>query len=123
MSERRAVYLNDWAGSGEEGMLSDFGITAEALAGASVIVASYTYEDYSGGAYVLFERDGKLFEVHGSHCSCYGLSESSYSGDTSTQWDPEEADRDAIIHRLVNGTWGEEDKIKDAVLAALQVTA
>ena len=28
---------------------------------------------YSGYAFVLFEEGGKLYEVHGSHCSCYGL--------------------------------------------------
>ena len=111
-------YLHDWAESGEAGMLEDFGIGKDALDGAEVLVASYTYEDYSGSAYVLFRRDGKLFEVHGGHCSCHGLSEESYSGGP-TQWQPEEADADSIRHRIVNGTWGEEDRIQEAVLAAL----
>lgn len=38
-----------------------------------IIFASYTYEDYSGDAILLWERDGKLYEVTGSHCSCNGL--------------------------------------------------
>jgi hypothetical protein len=48
---------------------------------AEVLVAVYEYEDYSGSACVLFKRDGKLFEVDGGHCSCYGL---------EGQWDPTE---------------------------------
>lgn len=112
-------YLNDWAESGREGMLADFGIGEDALAGAEVLVASYTYEDYSGDAYVLFKRDGKLWEVHGSHCSCYGLSESDYCGDYTTQWQPEETTREAVLHRLDNGVWGEEGKVADVVRTAL----
>lgn len=118
-----AMYLHDWAGSGEAGLLSDFGIDKSQIDGATILVASYTYEDCSGSAYVLFERDGKLFEVHGSHCSCYGLSESSYSGDTTTQWEPEETFAAAIQHRIDNGTFWESDEIKSAVAAALPKAA
>lgn len=47
-----------------------------------ILYADYTYEDYSGDAYVLgFDKEqNKFFEVHGSHCSCYAL---------EGQWDPE----------------------------------
>lgn len=40
-----------------------------------LLYADYTYEDYSGDAYVLgYDKEKKqFFEVHGSHCSCYGL--------------------------------------------------
>lgn len=40
-----------------------------------ILYAEYTYEDYSGDAYVLgFDKEkNQFFEVHGSHCSCYGL--------------------------------------------------
>lgn len=37
------------------------------------LFASYGTDNYSGDAYVLFEKEGKLYEVTGSHCSCYGL--------------------------------------------------
>lgn len=117
------IYLHDWAERGEDGMLADFGITRETIAGATIIIASYTYEDYSGSAFVLFQKEGKLFEVHGSHCSCYGLSEGDYSGGATTQWQPEETSAEAVRHRLTIGTWGEEDKIKDAILAALDALA
>jgi len=121
MSDTAAVYLNDWAESGQAGMLEDFGIGPDALKGAEVLVASYTYEDWSGDAYVLFKRDGKLWEVHGGHCSCYGLSEGSYYGDeaSQTQWQPEETSAEAILHRIEKGTWGEEAKVADIVRTAL----
>ena len=47
-----------------------------------LLYADYTYEDYSGDAYVLgYNKENKqFFEVHGSHCSCYGL---------EGQWDEE----------------------------------
>lgn len=96
------VYIEDWAESGREGMLSDFGIDEAMLAGAEILLASYSYENYEGEAFVLFKRDGKLFEVHGNHCSCYGLSEQDYSGSTTSQWDPEETSVEALRKRFVD---------------------
>lgn len=107
-----SVYLHDW--SSQEDMIRDFNITAEDLANAEILVASYSYEDYSGSAYVLFRRNGHLYEVHGSHCSCYGLSE--YG---TTQWQPEETTAEAILHRLNEGTWGKESEIADHIRKAL----
>lgn len=85
-----STYLNDWEETKLDGLKGDFGITDSDLDGVSIILASYLYEDYSGSAYVLFERDGKLWIVEGGHCSCYGLSDSDYSGNETTQWQPEE---------------------------------
>lgn len=100
------IFLHDWAKGGLARMLADFGISEQELLGAEVLLASYTYEDYSGSAFVLFARDGKLYEVHGSHCSCYGLSESSYSGDSRSQWDPEETSVEALRFRTRNPEYG-----------------
>jgi len=69
----------------------------EAWSPINILLASYGYEDYSGGAFVLFERDGKLYEVHGSHCSCFGL---------EGQFEPEETTLESLEHRLVNGKLG-----------------
>ena len=55
-----------------------------------ILLASYDNEDYEGAAYVLFERGGKLWEVNGSHCSCYGL---------EGQWDPEETSWEFLANR------------------------
>lgn len=55
-----------------------------------ILLASYATGSYDGDAFVLFERDGKLYEVHGSHCSCHGL---------EGQWDPEETNWPALHMR------------------------
>lgn len=39
----------------------------------NILFASYGTGHYSGDAYVLFEKNDELYEVMGSHCSCYGL--------------------------------------------------
>ena len=57
-----------------------------------ILFAWYDCADYSGSALVVYERDGKLFEVNGSHCSCYGLEE---------QWKPEETSAEALGMRCV----------------------
>ena len=68
------------------------------------MLASYTYENYSGDAFVLFRKNGKLYEVNGSHCSCYGLGEESIGGSES-QWQPEETTIESLKHRLKNGNF------------------
>lgn len=67
-----------------------------------VLYASYSREDYEGSAVVLFLREGKLYEVYGSHCSCYGLED---------QWEPEEASIMEIIRRF--GSYANSDELLD----------
>jgi len=66
----------------------------------NILFASYGTDNYSGDAFVLFEKDGKLYEVNGSHCSCYGL---------EGQFEPEETTLEAIEMRLTKGTMGFDD--------------
>ncbi len=66
--------------------------------GFEILLASYTYENYSGDAFVLARKDGKLYEVNGGHCSCYGL---------GGQWDPEETTVEALRHRVEEGKLGD----------------
>lgn len=66
----------------------------------NILFASYSAANYTGDAWVLFEQNGQLFEVNGSHCSCYGL---------EGQWEPEETNLEVLEHRLLNGTFGEDD--------------
>lgn len=84
--------LFDDAGS----VVTEFGAPADALEGAEVLIASYSYEDYSGYAYVLYRKDGQFFETSGSHCSCYGL---------EGQWDPEATTPEEVVHRLQKGNY------------------
>jgi hypothetical protein len=66
----------------------------------NIFLASYGTPDYEGYAFVLFEHDGKLYEVNGSHCSCYEL---------EGQWDPELTSVEELRHRLDNGNLGADD--------------
>ncbi len=58
-----------------------------------ILFASYGGGPYEGDAHVIYEKDGKLYEAHGSHCSCYGL---------EGQWSPEETSWEAINLRPRN---------------------
>lgn len=69
-----------------------------------VLLASYSNEDYSGDAFVLFRKGDKLYEVNGGHCSCYGL---------EGQWEPEETNVEALRHRLEEGHLGYYDAWSD----------
>lgn len=62
---------------------------------AKILLAWY-YTDNDGSAFVLLERDGKLYEVNGSHCSCYGL---------EGQFEPEKTSIKALEHRETYGTY------------------
>lgn len=73
-----------------EDVIREYHAPADALTGANVLLAWYGYGDYDGSSFVLFEKDGKLFEVNGSHCSCNGLED---------QWEPEETSWEALAIR------------------------
>lgn len=107
-----SIYLNDWSGEGYPAIARDFSGTrwsgskpeAEELQAQDnfpkpeeVLLASYAYECYEGDAFVLFVKNGKLFEVNGSHCSCYGL---------EGQWQPEETSISALRKRLTGDGYG-----------------
>lgn len=92
------MYLNGWETNGFDGMVEDFHATAEDVEGIEVLLASYEASGYEGDAFVLFQRDGALYEVHGSHCSCNGL---------EYQWRPEETTVHALRHLLDKGNLGQ----------------
>lgn len=112
--QQTGVFLHDWSESKMNGMIADFAdinyvdnkeervkqLKETTFAGVNVLLASYNYECYSGDAFVLFEKDGKLYEVNGGHCSCYGL---------EGQWEPEETTVEALRHRMTEGRLGYSD--------------
>lgn len=67
------------------------------LFGAEILLAYYDVHGYEGYAFILYRKFGQLYEVHGSHCSCYGL---------EGQWDPEETTIASLRHRLKEGHFG-----------------
>lgn len=72
--------------------------------GIEILLASYSAANYSGEAFVLFRKDGKLYEVNASHCSCYGV---------EGQWEPEETNVAALRVRLDAGNLGSDSYAKN----------
>ena len=58
--------------------------------GAEILFAWYGIEFYEGHALVIYVHGGQMYEVHGSHCSCYGL---------ERQWRPEATDAELLRRR------------------------
>jgi len=108
------MFLNNWDSLDE--MKADFWdnygnkYNGE-LEGVNMLLASYGTPGCEGDAFVLFERDGKLFEVSGSHCSCYGL---------KGQWEPEETTIESLRHRLDHGNLGNEKYSENPFAAELR---
>lgn len=99
-------FLNRWSDenthwrNNEKGaahVFVDFQVTEEQQQGVEIILASYGGDYYEGDAFVLFRKDGKLYEVNGSHCSCYGLED---------QWEPEETTLRDLRFRMEQGHLG-----------------
>lgn len=74
----------------EQEMIENFQIGSQELIGVEIIHARYDTGGYEGDAHVIFRKEGKLYEVNGSHCSCYGL---------EGQWAPEETTLAALMAR------------------------
>lgn len=105
------VYFADWEDTGRKQMIEDFKLLEGTLEGVTILFAAYTYESYSGDAFVLCVKDGKLYEVNGGHCSCYGLEE---------QWELEETTPEAIRQRLDNKNYGIEAQFKPEIKDTLR---
>ena len=77
-------------------IINQYHAPKDALDGATVHLAWYGYGDYCGRSLVVFEKDGQLYEVNGSHCSCNGLEE---------QWEPETTNWEALANRDFSGEY------------------
>lgn len=111
----------DWEGRTDPGevaaaLVKDFvfGVFRDGTAPSpdgEILVALYSYADYSGNAIVIGRDEaGELFEVHGSHCSCYGL---------EGQWEPEPTSFAALQMRDRLCYEFEDSDMKDRVLELL----
>lgn len=63
-----------------------------------MIFAAYDSNGLNGLAFVLYKRNDKLYEVNGSHCSCFDL---------KRQWDPEKTTLQALMQRRFSGLNGD----------------
>lgn len=82
----------------KEDLIEEFELDPNELDGVNILIAFYEIEWYEGQALVIYEEGGFLYEVYGSHCSCYGL---------ERQWQPELSNVIAIENfvRLQEGVW------------------
>ena len=82
-------------------IMNEFKVSkAQQISGRQIIFAAYgTEEEYEGEALVIFEKNGKLYEVNGSHCSCMRL---------EGQWKPEETTWAALAMRTLNSDWNKK---------------
>jgi hypothetical protein len=68
-----------------------------------VLFACYDIDGYEGNAYVLLQKDGKLYEVDAYHCSCYGLEDG---------WQPKEVPLAYLKNRKFLGIGGDAEGLK-----------
>ena len=73
-------------------VLREFKETETRPMDVQILVAAYNTPIYEGRAFVVYrdKRDGKIYEVNASHCSCNGL---------EGQWRPEEVVVEELIER------------------------
>ena len=95
----KQVYVQNFADADD--VIREYAAPADALKDATVYLAWYDYGSYDGTSLVIFEKDGVLYEVNGSHCSCYGLED---------QWEPQKTSWEALgMRNLGNYTDGEAE--------------
>jgi hypothetical protein len=101
---RKEKIMNVYLGSfgGKESVASNFDIGE---VDGEIIVAVYDTGDWEGSAFVVFEQGGKVYEVNGNHCSCYGL---------EGQWEPEEVAWKELLKRPVytSSTGDYDDEVR-----------
>lgn len=93
-------------------VFDEFQVSDKNRVGVEILLAVYETSTYQGYAFVLFRKDGKLYEVNGSHCSCYGL---------EGQWTPEETSIPVLKLRDMSVYYGSSfDKIFNDYILELE---
>lgn len=93
--QQHPVFLHEF--HTKEDVFREFELSESETDEINILFASYGTGNYEGDAFVLFEKDGKLYEVNGGHCSCYGL---------EGQWREEEVELMTLYYRLTVGKMG-----------------
>lgn len=114
------IYFGEWDNDQKYPLIKSNGyydgfdvdnLTAIEISSIEIICAAYLTEPYSGDAFVLFRKDGKLYEVNDSHCSCNGLQ----------NWNPEETIKEALLKRNYSyGVWEHYGKELREIISKLE---
>ncbi len=118
MAENYLLSLADLKGKNNEQVTEH--IRNEYCHGENIVFGTFIVAYESVGdwgcdstSYFLFYYKGKLFEVFGSHCSCFGFED---------QWKPDETSFIALIDRIEKGylfsTGGYDNSSDENILAA-----
>jgi hypothetical protein len=67
-------------------------------------------DEYNGSAWIVFHHNGQLYEVHGSHCSCYGF---------EAQWIPSGTSEKFVLSQIEQG-WMEYSGYRDDLKRAFE---
>lgn len=127
----KKLFLEDLAGYSQKEvkahLCSSYEIKEDVLRDKQIILAYESVGKYGcdSSAYTLFrdKTTGKLYENHGSHCSCYGF---------EGQWEPEEVFPEYLVKQVNDGelfwTGGYDDNseanikaVKDFILENFNV--
>jgi hypothetical protein len=87
-------YFGHWAGQKPTDIADDFQYAGTDFPTAKEIIFASYATDNDGDAFVVYKRKNLLYEVNGSHCSCFGL---------EGQWSPEVTSKMALGLRQLNG--------------------
>jgi hypothetical protein len=74
---------------------------------SDVLFVGSQYENWSGSAFALFVKDGKIYECNDVHCSCNGFE----------NYNPEETSKEALLMRKFYG-WEYSDARNIAIAIA-----
>jgi len=96
----RCVFLNEWVDADATLLKGRFALSSTDLNGVELLLASYHRDACGGEAFVLFRKDGVLYEVNASHDSSDGI---------EGQWEPEDTLISALRYRLEKGRLGRAD--------------
>jgi len=106
------MWLNDWKGFSIEQIEDLFGLSEGELSGINLLLASYSQDDDSSYAFLLYEFNHTLYEINASHDS-----EIDFNG----QWQPEETSYDALRFRLTRGHLGSKEASSNIFAEELKV--
>ena len=106
------MYKGDLFEGGDKATIcKEFDIQPHTLEGCEILYANYSSGCYEGCALVVFKKEGLLYEVNGSHCSCYGL---------ENQWDPEITTKEALLARPEFNLCDYSGNVHDDLVEALK---